>query len=195
MGKFSRQLHQNQDKRCIKWSLTAEAFDLDISSPEGRAKAPPVIFVTDSSTILSEYQGVESDGWHAFGKAHDTKTGVIDDFDENLAGKRFAVLVPEEYKNRLYEDLLGSYPDTAAIDERLKELNVIFMEQSLYKKPDGALYGHSEMQQNSAEVKSIYDQAKKVLPAHKNIRGRFIPTGNTGHGSAVYDKPLSSFVE
>ncbi|MBU0979012.1 MAG: hypothetical protein ABIJ33_04325 [Patescibacteria group bacterium] len=193
-GQFRATVTSKADQEMHQVVFDRRSIRPDYSAPEGVSKVPPVIFVSKSSIILENYQGLDSDGWHAFGKLHNAATSTVDDFDANLAQKSFAVLVPEEYRDRLYQDLQGDYANRIAIDERLRELNIVFIAKTLYRRLSGTLYSDGDMQQNQQLVRAIYDQARRVLPKHNHVRGRLMPNGNTGHGSATYNQPLNSFV-
>lgn len=109
-------------------------FRTEYSAPEGSPKVPPVVFMIPSIYLLSNYQGMESDGWHAFGRNHDEATSVVEDFSINVGNSNLVIMVPEEYRETLISELSTMASNGESSEDLLERYNIVFMPASCYRE-------------------------------------------------------------
>lgn len=170
-------------------------FRTEYSAPEGSPKVPPVVFMIPSIYLLSNYQGMESDGWHAFGRNHDEASSIVEDFSINVGNSNLVIMVPEEYRETLISEVSTMASNVESSDDLLERYNIVFMPASCYREEvTGRLLYSSDFTQNPKPLQDTYKLAKRALPKQKLVRGRLLRNGNVGHGSASRNKPLSQYV-
>lgn len=193
--KFHAKVTSKADEEVHQIVFDRNTFRPEYSAPEGKPKVPPVIFMTSSSFLLSNYQGMESDGWHTFGKNHDAKSGVEDNFSLGIGNPNLVIMVPIEYQIQLRNELESMTSENESIDELEKRMNIFYIPIETYKDvKNKKLYSSQDYQLRPELKQTVYSLAKEHLPKQALQRGRLVPSGNIGDGSATYDKKLYNYV-
>ena len=205
MSKFKQQCETGTFQAKVVSKSTSEmhqivfdrrAFRTEYSAPGGSPKVPPVVFMVPSVYLLSNYQGMDSDGWHAFGRNHDEATSIVEDFSINVGNSNLVIMVPEEYREDLISELSAMASNGESTDDLLVRFNIVFLPTSCYREGvTGRLLYSSDFAQNPKPLQDAYKLARKSLPAKKLVRGRLLRNGNVGHGSTSWNKPLYQYVQ
>lgn len=166
----------------------------EYSAPENVSKVPPVVFIVPSVHLLSSYQGMESDGWHAFGLNHNEQNNQLDDFSIDVGDSQLAILVPEEYMEQLRQHLKQFLKDSETIEGIEQRMQIAYMPRACYRDAEsGRLLTSMDLIKAGSPLEQMYGLARSILPKNSFRRGRISRTGNLGHGSASWNKPLSRF--
>ncbi len=196
IGTFQAKITSKSTSEMHQIVFDRRTFRPEYSSPEGSPKVPPVVFMIPSTYLLSNYQGMDSDGWHAFGKKHNEASGEIDDFSIEVGNPNLVIMVPEEYRDTLRLHLASMVSQGESVDEVEKRVNIVYMPEDCYRESEtGRLLYSSDFIQDSRPLQKAYKIAKGRLPKQKLVRGRILRNGNLGHGSASWNKPLSQYVQ
>lgn len=195
-GAFQAKISSKSTSEMHQIVFDRRSFRPEYSSPEGSPKVPPVIFMIPSSHLLSNYQGMDSDGWHAFGKEHNEVSGTIDDFSIEVGNPNLVIMVPEEYRDALRSQLVSMISQEEGMDEAEKRMNIVYMPKECYRESEtGRLLCSGDFTRDSRPLQKVYEIAEKILPEPKLVRGRILRNGNLGHGSASWNKPLFQYIQ
>jgi len=160
-----------------------------------KGREDPIIIMMRSRDLMTQYQYLDSDGRHFFGKKHDPNEDIIDPFQSNVDAQNTVILVPETYRDDLISDLTETARNSGIpIEQYLEGKGVVFITSEEYKVRNGDFAGkifsgiqsNGEIGENDRNVvDGLLEIGKKKLYSGElpKIAGRQVPTGNICEGA------------
>lgn len=154
---------------------------------------PQVALALSKASLLSKSQFMEADGWHLFDKEHNSDDPSASlGFEANLREEPVLIVVNSKKKAEFVEFVKGNLSQTdvwknaLADPDQWIEDNVVFINQEPNRdNPEMEFYS----QDTHKVVKAKFFEKRNV----EVDKGRFVPTGHTGHNPLGQPVPLWTY--